>query len=352
MLDHGHFTLVSTNSIPKNTTTTRSNMLATHSSTPCYDRSEPKIAALPSFSELLTSIPLPTSFKSRNNSNVSASSMNTSNSGSCVTLATMPAPQYQQQQQPQQPEVYWPSPYTCYSQPPVLHRLPTPPLHHHPLQNTPKQQYQYQYQVVGTNKTAFIAPQPVLSQRPSNIDPLTPVSASIETRVRSSSISEIPITPAIANFPTTSSYTQQHSYNQQTSPLQSSTSASSSATSPVLVNHVTKDSRRKHVCKVCARSFTTSGHLARHNRIHTGERKHKCPWPTCDARFARQDNCMQHYKTHTNGKNKRPRKYVSQGKYNGVSMNGGGVGMDGLPRMHPQMVPTQLPSVTHLTRYE
>lgn len=72
-------------------------------------------------------------------------------------------------------------------------------------------------------------------------------------------------------------------------------------------NTQSKDPRRKHVCKVCSRSFTTSGHLARHNRIHTGERKHQCPWPTCEARFARQDNCNQHYKTHTNGKNKRNR---------------------------------------------
>lgn len=63
--------------------------------------------------------------------------------------------------------------------------------------------------------------------------------------------------------------------------------------------------RRKHTCKTCARSFTTSGHLARHNRIHTGERKHVCPWPNCEARFARQDNCMQHYKTHTNGKKRK-----------------------------------------------
>lgn len=67
----------------------------------------------------------------------------------------------------------------------------------------------------------------------------------------------------------------------------------------------TKESKRKHVCKICSRSFTTSGHLARHNRIHTGERKHICPWTNCDARFARQDNCMQHYKTHTNGKKRK-----------------------------------------------
>ncbi|KAK6201624.1 uncharacterized protein RJT21DRAFT_120686 [Scheffersomyces amazonensis] len=82
----------------------------------------------------------------------------------------------------------------------------------------------------------------------------------------------------------------------------SSSISSDSATSPSGWNN---ESKRKHICKVCTRSFTTSGHLARHNRIHTGERKHICPWPTCEARFARQDNCMQHYKTHTNGKNKR-----------------------------------------------
>lgn len=64
-------------------------------------------------------------------------------------------------------------------------------------------------------------------------------------------------------------------------------------------------SKRKHTCKTCGRLFTTLGHLARHFRTHTGERKHVCPWADCGARFARQDNCMQHYKTHLNGKNKR-----------------------------------------------
>lgn len=56
--------------------------------------------------------------------------------------------------------------------------------------------------------------------------------------------------------------------------------------------------RRRHICAICNKGFTTSGHLARHNRIHTGERNHICPYKGCKQKFSRQDNCLQHYKTH------------------------------------------------------
>ncbi|KAI0355538.1 hypothetical protein OH77DRAFT_1381214, partial [Trametes cingulata] len=51
--------------------------------------------------------------------------------------------------------------------------------------------------------------------------------------------------------------------------------------------------KKKHVCQICTRAFTTSGHLSRHTRIHTGERNHKCPFPGCETRCSRQDNLQQ-----------------------------------------------------------
>ncbi|KAK7045062.1 hypothetical protein R3P38DRAFT_3308762 [Favolaschia claudopus] len=51
--------------------------------------------------------------------------------------------------------------------------------------------------------------------------------------------------------------------------------------------------KRTHLCPVCSRGFSTTGHLARHARIHTGERNHKCPFPGCETRCSRQDNLQQ-----------------------------------------------------------
>ena len=58
-------------------------------------------------------------------------------------------------------------------------------------------------------------------------------------------------------------------------------------------SQVLSGSRKKHVCSTCERAFTTSGHLARHTRVHTGERNHKCPFPGCETRCSRQDNLQQ-----------------------------------------------------------
>lgn len=77
---------------------------------------------------------------------------------------------------------------------------------------------------------------------------------------------------------------------------------SSPAASPktAAASPVVKRSARRYTCR-CGKSFTTSGHLARHTRIHTGEKNYVCPESGCGARFSRQDNCMQHYRTHQTG---------------------------------------------------
>ncbi|ORY83016.1 hypothetical protein BCR37DRAFT_346379, partial [Protomyces lactucae-debilis] len=61
---------------------------------------------------------------------------------------------------------------------------------------------------------------------------------------------------------------------------------------------ITAQGKRVHQCYHCDKQFTTSGHLARHCRIHTGERKFTCPVESCGAPFSRRDNCTTHLKKH------------------------------------------------------
>lgn len=99
-------------------------------------------------------------------------------------------------------------------------------------------------------------------------------------------------------------------------PMPSSTTSADSPTAPDSGSGSDKQppKPKKHVCPTCDRAFTTSGHLARHARVHTGERNHACPFPGCNTRCSRsvplpplsvvtdgesrQDNLQQHYRVH------------------------------------------------------
>ncbi|KAM0749834.1 hypothetical protein T439DRAFT_40476 [Meredithblackwellia eburnea MCA 4105] len=61
-------------------------------------------------------------------------------------------------------------------------------------------------------------------------------------------------------------------------------------------------SDRVYRCAVCSTVCSTSGHLARHQRIHTGSKPWQCPLELCQKRFARKDNCLNHFKSHISPK--------------------------------------------------
>ncbi|KAI8915624.1 hypothetical protein EDD86DRAFT_196474 [Gorgonomyces haynaldii] len=57
---------------------------------------------------------------------------------------------------------------------------------------------------------------------------------------------------------------------------------------------------KRYRCRepTCTQTFSTSGHLSRHMKIHTGEKTHCCPIQGCESKFARRDNMMQHFTAH------------------------------------------------------
>ncbi|PWW75674.1 hypothetical protein C7212DRAFT_363807 [Tuber magnatum] len=135
---------------------------------------------------------------------------------------------------------------------------------------------------------------PSLSLPP--LEKLLPVpEASYFPSMSATSVTSSPIpSPAIMIMAPTS---------EELSPASSQAPISSAPPSPKTAsaaNPSLKRSSRRYTCQ-CGKSFTTSGHLARHTRIHTGEKNYVCPETGCGARFSRQDNCMQHYRTHQSG---------------------------------------------------
>lgn len=81
----------------------------------------------------------------------------------------------------------------------------------------------------------------------------------------------------------------------ETSPEQSPDAPASSSKGKNGATGPADGKAKPHVCQICQRGFTTGGHLQRHQRIHTGVKAFKCPFPGCETRTSRQDNLQQQY---------------------------------------------------------
>ncbi|OAP54689.1 hypothetical protein AYL99_11137 [Fonsecaea erecta] len=56
---------------------------------------------------------------------------------------------------------------------------------------------------------------------------------------------------------------------------------------------------KPHLCANCGKPFSDSSSLARHRRIHSGQRPYRCPWANCQKTFTRRTTLTRHELQHT-----------------------------------------------------
>ncbi|KAB8336895.1 hypothetical protein FH972_021202 [Carpinus fangiana] len=69
--------------------------------------------------------------------------------------------------------------------------------------------------------------------------------------------------------------------------------------SALTVHERVHSGEKPHMCEKCSKQFSDSSSLARHRRIHSGKRPYKCPYPDCQKTFTRRTTLTRHQTSHT-----------------------------------------------------